>query len=69
MDAIQNGTTSLRKANKHWNIPLTSLSNHLYGKTRFRKLEPINMLTIEEDQAMVAWVFSMQEVGLSISLQ
>jgi hypothetical protein len=40
MDAIENGTNSLSKARKHWNIPLTSLFNHLYGKTRFRKLGP-----------------------------
>jgi hypothetical protein len=38
MDAIERRTTSFRKPNRHWNIPLTSLSNHLYGKTRSRKL-------------------------------
>jgi hypothetical protein len=68
MDAIENGTTSLRKASRHWNILLTSLSNHLYGKTRFRKHGPTNMLTIEEDQVVVAGVLSMQDVGLSIRL-
>jgi hypothetical protein len=40
MDAIENGTTSLRKASTHWNILLISLSNHLYKKTRSKKLEP-----------------------------
>jgi hypothetical protein len=69
MDAIENETASLRKANRHWNTPLTSLSDHLYGKTRSRKLGPIGVLIIEENQAMVAWVLSMQEIGLSISLQ
>jgi len=69
MDAIENGTTSLRKASRHWNIPFTSLSDHLYGKTRSRKLGLIGVLTIKEDHVVVAWVFSMQEVGLSISLQ
>jgi len=49
MDAIENGTTSLMKTSRHWNIHLTSLSNHLYGKTRSRKPRPIGMLTIEED--------------------
>ncbi len=49
MDAIGNGTTSLRKANRHWNIPLASLFDHLYGKTRFRKVGPTSVLTIEED--------------------
>jgi hypothetical protein len=68
MDAIKNGTTSLRKASRHWNIPLTSLSDHLYGKTRLRKPGPTNMLTIEEDQVVVAWILSMQKVGLLICL-
>jgi hypothetical protein len=27
------------------------------------------MLTLEENQVMVAWVFSMQEIGLSINVQ
>jgi len=49
MDAIENGTTSLRKANRHWNIPLTSLFDHLYGKTRSRKPRPVSVLTIKED--------------------
>jgi hypothetical protein len=49
MDAIENGTTSLRKANKNYNIPLTSLFDHLYGKTRSRKPRPTNVLIIEED--------------------
>ncbi len=48
MDAIENGT-SLKKANRHWNIYLTSLFDHLYGKTRSRKLGPIGMLTLEKD--------------------
>jgi hypothetical protein len=54
MDAIENGTTSLRKASRHWNIPLTSLSNHLYGKTRFKKHGPKGLLAIEEDQVAIA---------------
>jgi hypothetical protein len=46
MDAIENGTTSLRKASRHWNILLTSLSDHLYGKTKSKKLGLTNVLTI-----------------------
>jgi hypothetical protein len=54
VDAIENGTISLKKATRHWNIPLTSMSDHLYGKTRSRKPRPTSMLTIEEDWALVA---------------
>ncbi len=69
MDIIENGTTLLRKASKHYNIPLTSLLEYLYGKTKSWKHGRIGMRTIEEDQVVVAWILSMQEVGLSINLQ
>ncbi len=59
MDAIENGTTFLKKASRHWNIPPTSLFNHLYGKTRFKKPRPIGVLTIKENQVVVAWVLLM----------
>jgi hypothetical protein len=49
MDAIENGTTSLTKASRHWNILFTSLFDHLYGKTKSIKLEPINVLVVKED--------------------
>ncbi len=38
MDVLENGPTSLKKAIKHWNTLLTSLFDHLYEKTKFKKL-------------------------------
>jgi len=49
MDAIENGTTSLKKANRHWNIPLTLLFDHLYRKTKSRKFKRIGLLIVKED--------------------
>jgi hypothetical protein len=69
MDAIENRTTSLKNVNKQWNILLTSLSNHLYGKTRSKKLGLVGVLIIDEDQVVVACVLSLQEVGILISLK
>jgi Na+-transporting NADH:ubiquinone oxidoreductase subunit NqrD len=48
-----------------------SLVKHFYEKSaRFRKLGSIiSALTIEEDQVVVAWVLTMQKVGLSIDQQ
>jgi len=69
MDVIENGTTSLRKANRNCNIPLTSFFDHFYGKARSKKPRPTSVLIIEEDYALITWVLSMREVGLSISLQ
>ncbi len=67
MDAIENGTTSLYKASKHWNIPLTSSFDHLYGKTKSRKCGPANVLIVKEDQVVVAWVFPMQRLGYQLT--
>jgi hypothetical protein len=53
MDAIENGTTSLRKVMKHWNIPLTSMSNHLNGETHNRKCEPTSVPTKGKDHVVV----------------
>jgi hypothetical protein len=58
MDAVENGTISLKKSNRHWNIPFTSLFDHLYGKTRSMKLGPTCMLIVE-DHVVVAWVLLM----------
>ncbi len=67
MDAIENGTTSLKKANRHSNIVLTSLSNHLYRKTRSRKLGPTCVPTKEEDRVVVAWVFLCRKLGYQLA--
>lgn len=57
-DVIQNGTTSLKKASKHWNIPLTFLLDHLSGKIRFKKCGLINVLT-KKNQIIITWTLVM----------
>jgi hypothetical protein len=69
MDVVERGTHSLKRANKSWNIPMSSLSNHLNGKTRSKKMGPRRVLTNEEDSAMITWTLIMQECALSINLQ
>ncbi len=63
-------TTSLKKANRHWNnFFFKSHCFIIYMKNiaRSRKLGSIiSVLTIEEDQVVVGWVLTMQKVGLSI---
>jgi hypothetical protein len=56
MDAIECGITYFLGANKFWGILVTSFSDHLNGKTRSRKIEPLGVLTKEENK-VVAWVF------------
>jgi hypothetical protein len=69
MDVVERVTRSLRKANRSWNIPMSSLSNHLNGKTRSRKIGPRRMLREEKDSTVIALTLAMQECGLSISIQ
>jgi hypothetical protein len=40
INVVERGTRSLRKANKSWNISMSSLINHLNGKTRFGNMGP-----------------------------
>ncbi len=69
MDVVERGTHSLRRANRSWNIPMSSLFDHLCGKIRSRKIGPRGVLTKEEGLAVITWTLAMQECGLSISLQ
>jgi hypothetical protein len=69
MDAMEIRHTSFRKATKYWNIPLTSLSNQLNGRTKSKKMGSQGVLIEHEDAIIVTWVLKMQIVGLSITLQ
>ncbi len=65
MDVMEKGHTSLMRANKHWNILLTSLSNYLNGKTK----APPGLLPNQKDETIVAWILNMQKCELFITLQ
>jgi hypothetical protein len=39
------------------------------GKTRSRKMGPTSVLMEEENKAIVEWTLTMQERGLSITIQ
>ncbi len=69
MDVIENGTHSMKKANKSWNIPMSSFTNHLNGKTKSKKMGPRVVLTKEENAIVITWTLSIQECGPSINLQ
>lgn len=60
---------SLKKASQFWNIPFISLSNHLNGKIRFRKMVYIGVLMDEKYVVIVAWILVLQKCKLSPTLQ
>jgi hypothetical protein len=55
MDVIEKMTHYVRKASKSWNIPMSSLVEHLNGKTRSRKMGLGGVLTKKEDVIMITW--------------
>jgi hypothetical protein len=69
MDVTERGTHSLRRANRSWNIPMSSLVDHLNGKTKSRKMGLGGVLIKEEYAIVITWTLTMQECGMSISLQ
>jgi len=44
MDVVKMGHTSLEKANRNWNILLTSFLNHLNAKIKNKKVSPHGVL-------------------------
>jgi hypothetical protein len=69
MDVVESRTSSLRKANRHWNISFTFLFDHLGGKTTNKKPRPVGVLTKEENKVVITWILAMQKVGLLMTLQ
>lgn len=52
----------------YWNIHLTSLLNHLNGRTKTKKVGPQGVLTKQvDDQAIVILSLNMQKANLSIT--
>jgi hypothetical protein len=40
----------------HWNIQLSSLFDHLNGKTSYKKIDPPSVIIDEKDVIVVAWI-------------
>jgi len=69
MDVVERGHTSLKKASMYWNIPFTSLLDHLNGRSKSRKEGPQGVLIEVEDGTIVSWVLNMQNASLFVTLQ
>lgn len=50
INVVESGHTYLRKASIYYNILLTSLSYHLNGRTRSKKVSPQGVLTEQKDE-------------------
>jgi hypothetical protein len=52
MNTMEKGEIFMRKVIKHLNIPLSSLFDHLNGKTKCKKVSPPNAV-LKEDVIIV----------------
>jgi hypothetical protein len=49
MDVVERGVISLGGPNKLCNIPLTSFTSHLNGKTQFKKIGSLGIVSKEKN--------------------
>lgn len=49
---VERGHTYLKKASKYYNIMLTSLSYHLNGRTKSKKMNPQGVLIEQKDEKL-----------------
>jgi hypothetical protein len=54
---------------RYYNIPPSSLSDHLYGRILTRKKGPPTILTAVEESALTAYMSKMQDFGHPLSIQ
>jgi hypothetical protein len=53
MDTIERRFMSLKKVSWYWNIPFTSLLDHLVGKIVSRKCDPLGVLLVDEEAKLL----------------
>jgi len=59
VDVVERWRHSIRRANRSWNIPMSSFFDHLNGKTRSKKMGIRGVLIEEEDVIVIAWTLTM----------
>ena len=63
MDVITDEGMKVRKASRTFGIPVSSLRDHLYGKTIGRKRGAQPILQKNEEKKLVDYLFKMQDLG------
>jgi hypothetical protein len=58
MDLVEEGVTSIKGANKIFNVPLISMFNNLNGR-KTKKFGPHGVLSKENKINVVDWIFGM----------
>ena len=67
LSAITNDGLKIREASRIYNIPATSLRNHLWGTTSGRHRGICPTLKHDEELKLVDFIFKMQEIGYPLT--
>lgn len=67
MNAMTDDGMKLRVASRKFGIPISSLRDHLYGKTSSRKRGKNPTLKPDEEKKLVDYIFKMQDLGHPIT--
>lgn len=67
MNAVTDDGMKLRVASRKFGIPVSSLRDHLYGKTNNRKRGKSPTLKPDEEEKLVDYIFKMQDLGHPIT--
>lgn len=67
LSAITDDGMKIREASRIYNIPATSLRNHLWGTTTGRHRGICPTLKHDEERKLVDFIFKMQEIGYPLT--
>ena len=63
MDAVTDHGMKVKVAARAFDIPASSLRDHLYGKTTSRQRGNLPTLKLDEEKKLVDYIFKMQDLG------
>lgn len=67
--AAVEASAKIKTAARYYDIPASSLTDHLYGRTLSRKKEPPTILKKEEESALETYMERMQNCGHPLSME
>ena len=68
MDAMTDHGMKVKAAARAFDIPASSLRDHLYGKTTSRQRGNLPTLKPDEEKKLVDYIFKMQDLGHPLTL-
>lgn len=68
IEAVNQGTCSIYEASKQFKVPRSTLDDKIKGRVpKQRKMGPATILTTEEEECLVTWIFELSRRGWPIT--